>query len=215
MKLSALSKLVKKTTSCEVITKTADSSQDEMIVSIGNAALYKCGALPDVHGKEQIAALFSLDQKQTEEILCIESEYFKPEDVKGFDLSDGTYPYENDTTETAIQVSYKDRDFLSLSSGDGEIIFLDRKYLTPFKEEMKSPYFCLKGRFFDNGNIRFQYIAVKDGMRTLAVIMPIKVCEEDFVSALNRFADSCKRQQGLEEMRRLGCDRRNGGSDDE
>ena len=87
MKLSALAGLIRKYSVCSVFTKdrSEDTAPREMIINVGNAAFYKCGSVPEVHGREQIIALLSLNQKQADKIMFTEETYLHPQDVRGFD----------------------------------------------------------------------------------------------------------------------------------
>lgn len=207
MKLSILAGLIRKCSVCSVITKdrSEDPAPGEMIINVGNTAFYKCGSIPEVHGDEQIIALLSLNQKQADKIMFTEETYLHIQDIQGFDISDGAFAYEKDTDETPIQISYKSKDYTSVRTSDGETIFFDKKYLAPLREEMKSAYFTLKTRVYDNGYSMYQYIVAKDGMRTLAVIMPACVSTEEYVDDLKTFTQECETQWHIEENRRQSC----------
>ena len=108
-------------------------------------------------------------------------------------------------SEVSIQISYKGKDYTSVRTRDGETIFFDAKFLAPLREEMQSAYFTLKTRVYDNGYSMYQYIVAKDGMRTLAVILPVCVCNEEYIDDLRVFAGECENQWHIEENRRQSC----------
>lgn len=184
---------------------THEAVGGEMIIGAGPGALYRCGVMPAVSGKGQIRALLSLTEKQLDKIFVTEEQYTSLEDIHGFDLSDGEPPSEQDTSETAIQFSYLGKNYTSLRTGDGEIIFFEDIYLAPLAEEMQSSYFTLKTRLYDDGNKRFHYIIAKDGFTSLALILPCTILSDEFMTALNGLYHDCGNQYMLEKARVERC----------
>ena len=203
MKLSALSGVVRKKHSIQVYTHEAVGG--EMVIGAGQAALYRCGIIPAVSGKGQIKALLSLTEKQLDKIIIAEEQYSSIEDIHGCDLSDGQSASEQDTSETTIQLSYLGKNYTSLRTKDGEILFFEDVYLAPLREEMQSQYFTLKTRLYDDGFKRFYYIVAKDGFTTLAVIMPRTILSQEFMEELNNLSAECDNQFRLEQARIYAC----------
>lgn len=203
MKLSALSGVVRKKNSVQVM--TCEATGGEMVIGANCAALYRCGPVPNVYGPAQIGALLSLTKKQLDKVVIREEQYETLENIHGLDLSENGTPTEQDTTETAMQFTYKHKSYTSLRTKDGEILFFESLYLAPLAEEMQSAYFSLKTRLLDDGHRHFNYIIAKDGLTTLAAIMPYTVLSEEFIKELDDMNTDCANQFRIEEARRENC----------
>jgi len=169
MKISKIAKLVKDAGCVQLI------QVDVLTMFIGvGGAIYATDDLPLISGREQARAVLDLTKKQMESIEVIEDGgtincigplglNMKPDDKE-------TVEWEVKRIPAAAVVDNEIVDIMELE--DGEILLFDSAYLSPLKEEQKSPYFKFKVR---ETPTKQKYIVVYDGLFIKAVIMPMKV----------------------------------------
>lgn len=186
MKISKIAKLVKDAGSVQLI------QVDVLTMYIGvGGAIYATEDLPLISGREQARAVLDLTKKLMESIEVVEDTgtincigpaglNMKPDDKE-------TVEWEVKRIPAAAVVDNEIVDILELE--DGEILLFDSAYLSPLKEEQKSPYFKFKVR---ETPTKQKYIVVYDGLFIKAVIMPVKVGPkyfeqlDSFIDAMNR-----------------------------
>lgn len=94
-----------------------------------------------------------------------------------YDVYDDEAPVERDMTASRYCP-----DGLVPFSGKNGLIFIQQKYLTPFKDDDRVFYFERRG-----------CIAVKVGMTLCAVIAPYKVINAEYLDGLAEYLEECKR----------------------
>ena len=205
MKMSAFSKLVKKTGHCTTFIKPEEITAQREICMSNGCAIYKAVSVPEPKDEAQTYALLDMSKKQAEKISLSYEEYETMSDVGGFDLSDGVTAGESDTETDNIEITYKGNAYTALRCSNGEFIFYNPQYLAPLREKIDSPYFKLAAREYINGAKRFNYVVAKDGLTVLAAIMPISILNEEFINNLENFTETCKSQSALDIHRANEC----------
>ncbi len=75
---------------------------------------------------------------------------------------------------------------------DGQVIFYDEELLEPLSDIIgKGEYFQMTVRTKANGD---RYIAIKDGLLLIAVIMPREVITEEYLDGMHSFLIKCSEQ---------------------
>lgn len=100
---------------------------------------------------------------------------------------DDTDPGESEAQDAEPCVFYEGRELLPLMTRDG-ILFLDKKYLSPFGDEEDS--IELYQRKTAGGQA---YIAVKSGLLIRGVIFPVNAANGKFVNQLGDMLRECRR----------------------
>lgn len=186
MKISKIAKLVKDNGCVQLI------QVDVLTMFLGTGvAIYATDDLPLISGREQARAVLDLTKKQMESIEVVEDAgtincigpaglNMKPDDKE-------TVEWEVKRIPAAAVVDNEIVDILELE--DGEILLFDSAYLSPLKEEQKSPYFKFKVR---ETPAKGKYIVIYDGLFIKAAIMPMKVGAkyfeqlDNFVAAMDK-----------------------------
>ena len=170
MKISKIAKLVKKTGCVQLIRVDAD----KMYLGAGAGAVYATEGLPLISGREQARIILDLAKDQMEDIEVVEDVgTLTTTGLINFNMkADDKEAIEWETTRipAAAIVDGKIIDLLELEGG--EILLFDSDYLSPLKEEQKSPYFKLKVRENDQ---KQKYIVAYDGLFIKAALMPTTV----------------------------------------
>lgn len=176
MKISKIAKLVKKTGCVQPM----QINFDKMYLGVAGCALYATDGLPLISGREQARIILDLAKDQMEDIEVVEDVgtltftgmmkfNMKPDDKE-------VVEWETTRIPAAALVDGKTIDLLELE-GMGEILLFDSDYLSPLKEEQKSPYFKLKVR---ENKLKQKYIVAYDGLFIKAALFPTSVDKEYF-----------------------------------
>lgn len=161
-------------------------------------ALYRADGMPEIYGREQMRAILSLDSKQMDKIFLQEFDFEDTQNVSGFNLRH--YDESEQTTKpVTVKAVVKGNYVSALLANDGELVFYDENYLQPLADVLKdSDYVEMTVRRLENGQ---RYIVVKDGFDILAIIMPMKVVNEEFLADLQEFETLCTEQLFRERIR--------------
>lgn len=140
-------------------------------------AAYPLAGLPDMD-VENICAMFDITDKKREKLLM------KQVDAPGSMNWDDTAPYERALDDPKLCVRYDGADLLPLETSAG-VTFIQEKYLLPLDGQ---DYMRLYERRSTSGVV---YIVAKIGMMIQAVIMPMDLPDNDFMSLLNELVRQC------------------------
>lgn len=190
MKLSKYAQIVKQDQTCMVYTG------DGMWLG-ARAAMYRADGLPEVHGKEQAAAILSLSEKKLDQMLFREIDLV--EEPSELCLADGTNE-EMPAQDVEMQACKDGRTYKALVAEDGELLFYDERYLDPLADDFKDGnYKVLTVRRMGNGT---PYIAVKNGLELLALVLPVQLLDEKYMETLSNFTALCAGQRIRERNRK-------------
>lgn len=193
MKLSKFAKLVKQTGSL-IIIHTAGSG-----IWLSNGyAVYKATGLPDSVDGGTILAVLDFDSKTAQKIRVQETNAETVNNVMGLDLGDEMSP-DISANRSTITVGYKGRIAKALHCRDGELVFYNEAHASPLIDVFKeSDYVQTVVRKRENGA---RYVVIRDGMETLAGILPIPMIDQSFLSELQDFEHRCAEQFAREMYR--------------
>ena len=189
MKLSKFATLVKREGCCNVYRVENDA------VWLGTrGALFRAGGLPEIHGRDEVRVILSLNEKQMEKIMVYEHDCYDLSCVAGMNLHD--YDEREKVAKPAINIGLI---HAAVKADDGELIFYDTNYLSPLADELKdSDYMETTIRWTVSGQ---PYIAVKDGFDMLAAIMPMQIVNDAYIARLQEFEAMCVEQLFRERAR--------------
>lgn len=141
-------------------------------------ALYPLYEAP-IYDQTSLCAAYDITENQSDKII------FQTSDEKSIPLC----IKDDDLTETAIgeysvTVGYKGKDYAVFSTPDGAL-FLNRKYLTPFKDMDGAEIYL---RYAESGQA---YFAVKFGFMLYGVIMPDYIADEMLCENLKSLSTQC------------------------
>lgn len=190
MKLSKYAQIVKLDQTCMVYTG------DGMWLGT-RAAMYRADGLPEAHGKEQAAAILSISEKKVDQMLFREIDL--REEPSELCLDDWTNE-EMPAQDVEMQACKKGRTYKALVAEDGELLFYDERYLDPLADDFKDGnYKVLTVRRMGNGT---PYIAVKNGLELLALVLPVQLLDEKYMETLSNFTALCAGQRIRERNRK-------------
>lgn len=141
-------------------------------------AVYPLVGLP-VMDQENICAMFDITEKKR--IKLVMRQFDAPKAMNWED----TDRLERQIKEHKLCVRHKGLDLMPLETSAG-ITFIQEKYLAPLDG---LEYMRLYERTSTEGDL---YIVAKIGMIIQAVIMPMKLPDEDFMDALNDLVRKCR-----------------------
>lgn len=186
MKLTKFAKLVKKTGRCLVV-----QMPDATWLSNG-CGIYRADGLPKLQDKEQVCAVLDVDRKTAEKITVKIKQEEAGRYVAGMDLDDGYSDGEKEALKYPVQAVKDGMLYAALETPDGNLTFYDQMLLLPVADVIQdSEYINFAVR--ENENVG-KYIVVKDGMETVAAIMPCRVLDLDYVGSLESFWVKCSTQ---------------------
>jgi len=196
MKLRNYIALMKNEAYCNIITVGGE-------VWLGlREAVYRAPSMPPIHGAEQVRAVMDLTEKQVDKIFIGDYNYDREgiSEVFGFDCSDGIATGEQTAEVLPVVASFGTSSYNALRASDGELIFYDPAYIAPLADIMKDHgesvgFFARK---MENGQ---RYITIKDGMLTVAAILPIKMDMKNYLERLAKFETLCTEQYDREQVR--------------
>lgn len=191
MKISKFVQTVKNTGQCIVI-----HTNDEIYLSNGYG-IYKAAGIPDITGKSQIAAVLDIEPKKLKKIMISEDYYEHRDEISGFDFSGGAAPGEIGLEKIDVAAVIDGNIYAAFRAVAGEILFFNEQLLNPIKDVIKDEesYLNYVARPHPDGH---KYIAVKDGFEVIAVILPVKVATEKYLSKLREFYTMCRRQYDMD-----------------
>ncbi|MBQ6024564.1 MAG: hypothetical protein IJL20_03020 [Lachnospiraceae bacterium] len=195
MKISKIAKLVKDAGCVQLIQVDVYT----MYIGVGGA-IYATEDLPLISGAEQARAVLDFTKKQMESIEVTEySGTLSYIDIGLNMKSDDkeAIEWEVKRIPAAAVVDNEIVDILELE--DGEILLFDSTYLSPLKEEQKSPYFKFKVR---ETPTKQKYIVVYDGLFIKAVIMPMKV-DVKYFEQLDNFVNAMNKVRPVDVMNKI------------
>lgn len=190
MKLSKYAQIVKQDQTCMVYTG------DGMWLG-ARAAMYRADGLPEVHGIEQAAAILSLSEKKLDQMLFREIDLrVEPSELCRDDGTDEEMPAQ----DVEMQACKNGRTYKAIVAEDGELLFYDERYLDPLADDFKDGnYKVLTVRRMGNGT---PYIAVKNGLELLALVLPVQLLDEKYMETLSNFTALCAGQRIRERNRK-------------
>ena len=128
----------------------------------------------------RIWAMFDITEKKREKLVMRET------DVPGAMNWEDTAPLERQLEDPKLCVRYDGMDLLPLKTSAG-VTFIQEKYLLPLDGLEYMRLYERRGR---NGDLF--YIVAKIGMIIQAVIMPMKLPDEDFMDLLDELVRQCR-----------------------
>lgn len=196
MKLSKFAKLVKQSGSLMLIHVAGGG----LWLSNGYG-VYRASGLPEGVDKETILAVLDFDSKTAERVRVQEKQVDSVLDVLGLDLSDSMIP-DIRANQTSLTVVYKGALATALLCQDGELVFYNQAFAYPLTDVFKeSDYAETVVRRKENGE---RYVVIRDGVETVAAILPLQVLNRKFLTDLQDFEQRCA-EQFARELRREHC----------
>ena len=190
MKLSKYAQVAKRDQTCIVYTG------DGMWLA-ARGAMYRADGLPEIHGKDQVAAILSISEKKVEQMVFREVDL--REEPSTLCLDDWTNE-EMPAQDVEIQACKDGRMYKAMVAEDGELLFYEERYLDPLLDDFKDGnYKVLMVRRMSNGA---PYIAVKNGLELLALVMPVQLLDERYMEKLSNFTALCAGQRIRERNRK-------------
>lgn len=195
MKLRNYIALMKNEAYCNIV-----GAGDEVWLGL-RAALYRAPAMPLLCDNDQVRAVMDLTDKQIGKIYISYYEYGDANNLLGYDCSDGAAPGEQTAKRVNGVVRFFGITHSALQAEDGELVFYNESYLAPLADIMKEhgEQMSFAVRKTAAGQ---RYIVVKDGMWTVAVIMPMEVDLGDYLERLSKFEALCAAQYEREQNRK-------------
>lgn len=151
-------------------------------------AIYPLLKMPPLN-PENIFTVFDIPGKQAIDMFVKQKPI--PESI---DLQD-VAKCEEILTPHKMEIRYNGRIFQSFHTSQG-IQFIDKKYLAPLSDY--KDMLQLYERKDKDGRI---YIAAKNGLLLVAVIMPFKVIDEKFVEEVRIFTQDCEKNLKFQQER--------------
>lgn len=186
MKLSKFANTVKKTGNL-ILVHVADGG---LWLSNGYA-LYRASGLPEGVDRETILAVLDFDSKTAERVRVQEKQVETVLDVLGLNLSDSMTP-DIRANQTSLTVIYKGELATALLCQDGVLVFYNQSLAYPLADVFKeSDYAETVVRRKENGE---RYVVIRDGMETVAAILPMQLLSQKFISDLQDFEQRCTLQ---------------------
>lgn len=186
MKLSKFARLVKQTGSLVMLHVGGGG----LWLSNGYA-VYKATGLPDSVDSETILAVLDFDSKTAQKIRVQEKSVESVYNLLGLDLSD-EMEQDISASRNSITVAYKGKIATALLCRDGELVFYNEAHATPLMDVFReSDYVQTVVRRTESG---MPYVVIRDGMETLAGILPIQMISQSFLSELQDFEQRCADQ---------------------
>lgn len=205
MKISKYQKLIKKTGQGIWI-----NSADTQVFLATKASIYKAPGLPVVEGLDAIKAVLDISPKEAEKIFLTEKHSKGVADVMGYDLSDLQTPGEMEAKRVKIAAIQDGVIYSAVQCNDGEMVFYDQQLLSPISDKLNdkdgSDYISYVVRF--KGDPKRPYIVVKDGFEVIAVLLPVQVLSDEYISDLQDFQLMCIDQLNRDKARARECARR-------
>lgn len=192
MKMSKLSKTVKRAGSCYIV-----HGDGEMWMGTGYG-LYRASAAPMIHGSEQAGMILSLPEIGDGKISYHEGRIDDTCTYMGLDLRDAAPEQIAKPFQVPAVVKGKLVSCLR-TSGSGRLVFYDPALLAPIEDDIRrSEYREYTVRETENGAA---YIAVKNGMEVLGVILPVRILDEEYLRTLQSFWEMCRDQYAEDRKR--------------
>lgn len=186
MKLSKYAKLVKRTG--ELILLRVDNAGVWLGTGTG---LYRCEGVPETIDVGTIQVLLDFDEKTKERVHAMVEDNMDPGDVYGMDICDFNSE-EQHVQRYGFAINYKGTYVNVMICENGDLLFVDETLLAPVSDILeKSEYAQLTARKARNGE---RYLVVKDGMITVAAVMPVKFLNQEFFADLQDFEGRCASQ---------------------
>lgn len=196
MKISKIAKLVKDAGCVQLIQIDVYT----MFIGVGEA-IYATEDLPLISGAEQARAVLDLTKKQMENIQVVEAagtiNCITPLGLNMKADDKEIIEWEVKRIPAAAICGDEIVDLLELE--DGEVLLFDSAYLSPLREEQKSPYFKFKVRETVN---RQKYIVAYDGLFIKAVILPMKV-DVKYFEQLDNFVNAMNKVRPVDVMNKI------------
>lgn len=146
------------------------------------SAAYPVYGIPRM-SKENLMTIFDIPVNEWETWFV--SVYEMPEELNAMDTDSG----ERLTVSSWWPVTYGGKVLIPMGTRSGGIVFLEESYLDPLSD-CKGGVECYE-RKDDRGKI---YIAVKSGLYLQAIITPVDLLSEDFVSIAQDFGCRCEKE---------------------
>lgn len=179
MKLKKVSAICKREKRYYLFDRTTESGGGEQWVGDG-CAVYLLDGLPHLN-EDNLCRMFDISEGQRDNIIIKQTK--APDSICWED----TNMDESEAKDMEPGLIYEGRELLPLMTREG-IIFIDKKYLSPFNGE--GEYIRLYRRRTSEGQA---YIAVKAGLMIRGVIFPVDVVSDKLVNCLGDMLRECRR----------------------
>jgi hypothetical protein len=194
MKITKFANLAKQSNMCRVIT-----AGDKQYLTEGHA-IYYAEHIPRLSTRGEVEAILELSEKNKKKIVIDLIEAESDSEILRCDMSDGAKRYATEPVE--MVASTAGRDFRAILDEEKELLFFDSKFLSVLSDviehEGRGPYVMFEVRKDRKGQ---KYIAVKEGLITLAAIMPVKLLSDKYIDKLCEFTSMCQAQLNVEKER--------------
>lgn len=193
MKLSKYAKLVKRGGHC-LLCHVAGSG-----IWLGTKyGVYRADGLPESVDSETILTILDFDTAAAQKITVNEEWFDSTRDMNGMNLSDNS-GLDVAAKRYPLSVIYKGAYASGLICDDQELVFYSDNLLSPVLDIIqKSEYAEIVVRVMKS---RQRYVVVRDGMQTIAGIMPMKILNDEFLGDLEDFHARCVDQHFRNEAR--------------
>lgn len=179
MKLKKVSAIYKRSKRYVLYDKPAESGGGEQWLGDGSAA-YLLEGIPRLN-EDSLCRMFDISESQRDNLIIEQAKV-----LEGICWGD-TDANESKAEGMELGLIYEGRELLPLMSREG-IIFLDKKYLSPFDSE--GEYIGLYQRKTLYGQV---YIAVKAGLLIRGVIFPVEAASDKLINQLGDLFRECRR----------------------
>ncbi len=195
MKLSKFAKLVKWGGYCHLFHVAGNG------IWLGTRyGVYRAAGLPDTVDSKTILPILDFDPIAAQKITVNEEWFNSTQDINGLNLSDSSYP-DIAAKRCPLSVVYKGRCAVGMFCEDEELVFYDDNLLTPVNDVLqKSQYAEIVVRVDESGR---RFVVVRDGMETIAGIMPVARLDKEFLADLADFQTRCTEQYLKNEARNI------------
>jgi hypothetical protein len=160
---------------------------------------YRASGLPDTVDDSTILAILDFDTKAAMKIIVHEENINNERDIFGFDLSDDHTP-DIEAKKFSVAAVYKGTFATALLCDDGELVFYDEAHLAPLADVLKESNYVQTVVRVNKKGVR--YVVIRDGLETVAGIMPMQIISKEFLGDLQEFQARCTEQYFREESRR-------------
>ena len=195
MKLSKFAKLVKWGGYCHLFHVTGNG------IWLGTRyGVYRAAGLPETVDSKTILPILDFDPTTAQKITVNEEWFDSTRDINGLNLSDSSYP-DITAKRYPLSVVYKGKCAVGLLCDDEELVFYDDNLLSPVNDVLqKSQYAEIVVRVAESGR---RFVVVRDGMETIAGIMPVAMLDKEFLADLADFEARCTEQHLKNEARNI------------
>ncbi len=180
MKIKKLSTILKKRKRAIIFERQSSNGIVFQYISDGSA-LYPIYGLPRLRKESLLTILDIPQEKWSDWHVSVK------DGPEGMNLTD-VDETESQAFPTFYSLQVGEKTMMPLETEYNGVLFLDRKYLNPISDAAGFSYFKRQDKA---GN---DYIAVKEGLLILAVIMPVRMVTPDFCERTREFQLRCTKE---------------------